>query len=72
MSHNLWNLDENAAKALMTNLRKDPAVHMRVRIEQDSRLLETIESAVGTGERQQIARSLYQDGQLIGSQSSLK
>ncbi len=33
MSHNLWNLDENAAKALMTNLRKDPAV-MRVRIEQ--------------------------------------
>lgn len=66
MSHNLWNLDEAAAKALMTNLRKDPAV-MRVRIEQvDGRVWLEQANQQESGERQQIARSLYQDGQLIG------
>lgn len=66
MSNNLWNLDENAANALMSNLLKDPAIR-RVRIEQNDGMVWLERSSPETvGEVQHLVRPLKQDGQLIG------
>lgn len=66
VAHNLWNLDENAANALMSNVRKDPAV-IRVRIEQsDGRLWLEQANPQAAGVVEKVIRPLLQDGQLIG------